>query len=114
MSKIQQLASKFRLPDVPSGAAYWTSTDLMGSTHEADFEWNTQNETLRVTCRVDSVPSLHAQFHVVARSLRLQNCSGFPDGVSGSKDVANYLATMLMQGNAPELSAPSQTKGARP
>lgn len=102
MSKTHQLAKKLRLPEQSSGTAQWDFKDLMGSTHQAVLTWDHDQGYIDVATKIDGLDSLHAHFHVVARSLRLKQSSGFPDGVSGSKGVANHLAELFIQGPAPQ------------
>lgn len=103
MSKTRILAKKLRLPDQDAGTAQWNFKDLMGSTHQAVFTWDHDQGHMDIFTSIDGMESLHAQFHVVARSLRLKESSGFPNEVSGSKGVANHLAELFIQGPAPDL-----------
>lgn len=101
----------FRIPSRPSGSAQWSNIDLLGSRHTVDFSWSQADGTLDVRGQVDGISSFHASFAVVAGSLRLKECQGFPEEIRGSKQVSKHLEELLMQGGPPSVlasrSAPS-------
>ena len=101
MSKLDRLMKVFRLPSRPSGTAHWSNTDLVGSRHTVDFSWDQATGGLDVRGQIDGVSSFHANFAVVAGSLRLKECSGFPEDVRGSREVSKHLVGLLMQGAPP-------------
>jgi hypothetical protein len=107
MSRLQQLAHMFRLPEAPSGVATWSSTDLMGSKHRAVISWDEAAATLGVEGSVDDLPSFNVQFRVAAGSLRIVSSSGMPPDISGAKGTSQYLASLFMQGPAPVAAAPA-------
>lgn len=119
MSRIQEMLKKLRVSSGDAGSAQWSSSDLLGDSHQAQLDWSPTS--LSVTKQVVSNGSVQPDFVVrweVSEKgrLLLKSSDGVPSDVAGSLAVFNFVRQQLEGGNPPVVVAPfiSPSKGFSP
>lgn len=117
MSRIAELLKKIRInPQTEEGVAQWETTDLLGDHHQANIIWSANSLTIEQTVK-SALTQEEQQNRFVSWSisesgrLLLKEHKGFPEEVSGSLAILNFIKQQLEAGASPTIKQDTIVKG---